>query len=203
MKNITDKFQFSIANGHSTADAVIALATGNIDVDGFTTTSPDSGVYATVKHHHNITGLTAEGLNVTTVLDDAPSGVSTTIGESTANITMQAIGSNKSIAHALAYLKHNPRMVKNIAIVVAAAPANTDKSAAFKSMSLASLNPFTREAAKDIDLQRYFSENQFQAGKINIGYAKGEFEWNDFLYWDITIAAGTTLNITIDFYPED
>lgn len=200
MKNITDKFQFSIANGHATKNISVAIAHGNIDVEGLVTTAENvsgSLVYTTTKHRHNTANLVAEGYNVTTVLDDA------VVVYDRANITMQAVDSQKSIAHALDYLKVNPRMVKNIAIVVGAVPANTDKSAAFKSMSLASINPFHKEAAREIDLQQYFSENQFQSGKINIGYAKGDFEWNDFLLWTVVVPYGTTLEITVDFYDED
>lgn len=198
MKNITDKFQFTIVNGRD-VPTTVAIAHGNIDVEGFVTTSPSSGVYTTVKHNHNTTNLVAEGFSVDTVLDDA-----TVVFAETDNpaVVMAAIGTGRSIAHALAYLKHNPRMVKNIAIVVAAVPQDTDKSAAFMSMSLASLSPFHKEAAREVDLQQYFSENQFQSGKINIPYAKGAFEWNDFLYWDIVVANGTTLNVTVEFWDE-
>lgn len=198
MKNITDKFQFSIVNGRA-VPTTVALSHGNIDVEGFVTSSPSSGVYATTKHNHNTAGLIAEGFNVDTVLDDATVAFAET---DSPNVVMSAIGSNRSIAHALAYLRHNPRLVKNIAIVVAAVPEGIDKSSAFMSMSLASLSPFHKEAAKEVDLQQFFSENQFQSGKINIGYAKGDFEWNDLLYWDIVVAAGTTLNITIEFYED-
>lgn len=198
MKNITDKFQFSIVNGRA-VPTTVAIAHGNIDVEGFVTTS-SSGVYTTVKHNHNTYNLTAEGFSVDTVLDDA----TVVFDDETDDpaVVMAAIGTGRSIAHALAYLKHNPRMVKNIAIVVAAVPQDTDKSAAFMSMSLASLSPFHKEAAREVDLQQYFSENQFQSGKINIPKAKGELEWNDFLYWDIVVNAGTTLNITIEFWDE-
>jgi hypothetical protein len=196
MKNINDKFQFSIANGHTTSNVSVAIAHANIDVEGFTTTSPSSGTYQTLKHRHNTTKLAAEGYNVTTVLDDA------TVVYDSANIVMQAVDSSKSIAHALEYIKNNPRMVKNIAVVVVSVPSGSDKSAAFKSMSLASLNPFHKEAAREVDLQQYFSENQFQSGKINIPYAKGDFEWNDLLFWSIVVPAGTTLELTVEFYED-
>lgn len=199
MKNITDKFQFSIVNGRA-VPTTVAIAHGNIDVEGFVTTATtenNTTTYSTVKHNHNTTNLVAEGFNVDTVLDDA------TVAFGNTNVVMAATGTGRSIAHALAYLKHNPRMVKNIAIVVAAVPQDTDKSAAFMSMSLASLSPFHKEAAREVDLQQYFSENQFQSGKINIPKAKGELEWNDFLYWDIVVNTGTTLNITIEFWDED
>lgn len=198
MKNITDKFQFSISNGVSGKNAVVAIAHANIDVEGVVTTYADS-VYTSTKHNHNTENLAKEGYNVDAVLDDAT--VIATISGTEGNITMQAVNSNKSIAHTLEYLKHNPRMVKNIAIVVASTTLS-EKSAAFKSMSLASLNPFHQESAREIDLQQYFSENQFQSGKINIPYAKGDFEWNDLLFWSIVVAQGTTLEITVDFYEE-
>lgn len=195
MKNINDKFQFSIANGHTTKNASVAIAHANIDVEGFDT-SVSSGTYTTRKHHHNTDALVAEGYNVNTVLDDAA------VTFDGATITMQAVDVNKSIAHALEYIKNNPRLVKNIAVVVANVPSGSDKSAAFKSMSLASLNPFHKEAAREVDLQQYFSENQFQSGKINIPYAKGDFEWNDLLFWSIVVPAGTTLELTVEFYED-
>ncbi len=203
MKNITDKFQFSIQNGLSNHNINVAIAHGNIDVEGFATTAETvsgSLVYSTVKHHHDVSGLVKEGFGVDTVLDDAVAAV--TVSGETANVTMQAADSTKSIRHALEYLKTNPRDVKQISIVVGVTGL-ADKSAAFKTMSLANMNPFHREAARDIDLQQFFSENQFQSGKITMSYAKGDFCWGDDLFWSIVVVKGTSLDITVEFYNED
>ena len=118
-------------------------------------------------------------------------------------LTMSA-ASGKSINHCLRYLSNNPRCVKRVTIAAMTNPGGMPKPDAYNaSMLLASLNPFQKEAAREVDMSQYFQTNQFQSGKIVIDYNYGDLEWNDLLYWAIEVTGATTLKVTIDFYPDE
>ncbi len=111
-----------------------------------------------------------------------------------ASVVMGCPDSSKTIKHSIQYLKHNPRNVKKITIVA-------DDAASFNtSMSLASINPFHKEAEREIDLAQFFSRNQYQADRIEMEYANGELQFNDCLFWAISVPAATTMQIIVEFY---
>ena len=194
--SITDRMQFTLINGHETDTATVVLAHGNIDVEGF----EEDQVKGIVKHNHNNAGLIAAGYVADVVLDDAPEGVDF---KDDTLVTMSA-ASGKSINHCLRYLSNNPRCVKRVTIAAMTNPGGMPKPDAYNaSMLLASLNPFQKEAAREVDLSQYFQTNQFQSGKIVIDYNYGDLQWNDLLYWAIEVTGATTLKVTIDFYPDE
>lgn len=196
---ISDKFQFSIVNRCNNSVRV-ALATGHIDVEGFDLKpgkhfdpeKPDWVEHLHVeKHMHNTENLEREGYSVDTVLDDAE----VTIGlNSEDRIIMACIDSSKTIRHAKASLMQNFRWIKKITIAA-------NSTAAFQtSMSIATLSPFHKENERDIDLNDYFSVQQFQNDKIVMEFEHGELQWNDDLFWAINIPTRVTEQITVEFY---
>lgn len=188
--------QFTIENGSTTDKIAVAIATGNIDTEGF---DFDKTKGAATKHNHNTAGLLAAGYAADVVLDDAV--VTVGEGDTSYDVTMST-AAGKSINHCKRYLKHNPRCVKRVTI--AATTGGHENPSAFNaSMFLASLNPFQKEAAREVDMSQYFQTNQFQSGKIVIDYNYGDLQWNDLLYWAIEVEAATTLKVTIDFYPPE
>ena len=197
--SITDRMQFTIENGHTTDKIAVAIATGNIDTEGFELEEHNGTVIGVKKHNHNNAGLVAAGYAADVVLADAPDGVeydSAVIGIST--------GSGKSIDHCKRYLRNNPRCIKRVTIAAMVNGSSQPKPDAYNaSMLLASLNPFQKEAAREVDMSQYFQTNQFQSGKIVIDYNYGDLQWNDMLYWAIEVEAATTMKVTIDFYPDE
>lgn len=193
--SITDRMQFTIENGSTTDKIAVAIATGNIDTEGFEL----DGNGSVAKHNHNADGLRAAGYAADVVLDDAV----VTVGEGhTSYAVTMSTAAGKTINHCKRYLTHNPRCVKRVTI--AATSNGHENPAAFNaSMFLASLNPFQKEAAREVDMSQYFQTNQFQSGKIVIDYNLGDLQWNDLLYWAIEVEASTTLKVTIDFYPPE
>lgn len=192
--SIVDRMQFTIENGHTTDKVAVVIANGNIDVEGFELEGGE-----VVKHNHNNAGLLAAGYVADVVLDDAPNGVD----YDGANIKMTT-AAGKSIVHCKRYLMHNPRMVKRVTISAVENGQRKEKPDAFNaSMFLASLNPFQKEAAREVDMSQYFQTNQFQSGKIVIDYDYGNLQWNDLLYWAIEVESATIMKVTIDFYPPE
>ena len=196
LKNaITDKLQFSIQN-KTDRSIRVALATGNIDVEGFDTSNhedPETGalVVAVSHHFHNIDALVAEGYSVDTVLDDA---VVSLLGSPRERIAMASVDSSKTIRHAKRSLRRNFRWIKKITIAA-------NSTAAYQtSMSIATLSPFHKENERDIDLNDYFSVQQYQNDKIVIPLAHGELQWNDDFFWALNIPVGVTEQITVEFY---
>ena len=187
--------QFTIENGSTTDKIAVAIATGNIDTEGFEL----DGNGSVAKHNHNNAGLIAAGYAADVVLDDAV----VTVGEGhTSYAVTMSTAAGKTINHCKRYLEHNPRCVKRVTI--AATSNGRENPAAFNaSMFLASLNPFPNEAAREVDMSQYFQTTQFQSGKIVIDYNFGDLQWNDLLYWAIEVEASTTLKVTIDFYPPE
>ena len=197
--SITDRMQFTIVNGHADDNdkIAVAIATGNIDTEGFETKNN-----AVVKHYHNNAGLLAAGYVADVVLDDAEVS-HTTKGDDTATITMTS-PSGKSINHCKRYLSNNPRCIKRITIAATTTSSVVPKPSAYNaSMFLASLNPFQKEAAREVDMSQYFQTNQFQSGKIVIDYNYGDLQWNDMLYWAIEVEGNTSMKVTIAFYPAE
>ena len=197
--SITDRMQFTIENGHTTDKIAVVIAAGNIDTAGYELEKHNGEVIGVKKHNHNNAGLLAAGYAADVVLDDAV----VTVGEdhNSYAVTMTT-AAGKTINHCKRYLTHNPRCVKRVTI--AATSYGQENPAAFNaSMFLASLNPFQKEAAREVDMSQYFQTNQFQSGKIVIDYNLGDLQWNDLLYWAIEVEASTTLKVTIDFYPPE
>ncbi|MBR3725253.1 MAG: hypothetical protein IKN11_07720 [Bacteroidales bacterium] len=196
--SITDRMQFTIENGSTSEKIAVAVATGNIDTEGFEFDATEGSV---TKHNHNNAGLLAAGYAADVVLDD---GV-VTVGEdhNSFAVTMST-AAGKTINHCKRYLEHNPRCVKRVTIAATSNSDGRENPAAFNaSMFLASLNPFQKEAAREVDMSQYFQTNQFQSGKIVIDYNYGDLQWNDLLYWAIEVETSTTLKVTIDFYPPE
>lgn len=197
--SITDRMQFTVVNGHTTDKIAVAIATGNIDTEGFELEEHNGVVTGVKKHNHNNAGLIAAGYAADIVLADAPDGIDydgVNIGIST--------GSGKSIDHCKHYLSNNPRCIKRVTIAAMVNGTGLPKPDAYNaSMLLASLNPFQKEAAREVDMSQYFQTNQFQSGKIVIDYNYGDLQWNDMLYWAIEVEADTTMKVTIDFYPDE
>ena len=195
--SITDRMQFTIENGHTTDKIAVVIASGNIDTSGYELEKHNGEVIGVKKHNHNPAGLVAAGYAADVVLDDAPDGIEydgVNIGIST--------GSGKSIEHCKRYLSHNPRCIKRVTIAAMVNGGSLPKPDAYNaSMLLASLNPFQKEAAREVDMSQYFQTNQFQSGKIVIDYNYGDLQWNDNLYWAVEVEAATTMKVTIDFYP--
>lgn len=201
---ISDKFQFAIKN-RADRSVRIALATGHIDVEGFETSvnpeydpeSPSEDVpeFLTVKHMHNTANLAREGYAVDTVLDDAVVTLKDAIpGSKHADVMMACVDSSKTIRHAKASLMQNFRWIKKITIAA-------DSTAAFQaSMSIATLSAFHKENERDIDLNDYFSVQQFQNDKIVMEFEHGELQWNDDFFWAINIPTGVTEQISVEFY---
>lgn len=189
LKNaITDKFQFSIKNNGDRAVRV-ALATGLIDVEGIDLVTDDKDEnLSAVRHFHNVENLLAEGYQVDTVLDDA------SVELDNRSVVMATVDASKSIRHAKHSLSRNFRWIKKVTI------AATSTAAYQTSMSIATLSPFHKENERDIDLNDFFSVQQFQNDKIVMNFAHGEFQWNDELFWALNVPAGVTEQISIEFY---
>lgn len=189
LKNaITDKFQFSIKNNGDRAVRV-ALATGLIDVEGIDLVTDDKEEnLSAVRHFHNVENLLAEGYQVDTVLDDA------SVKLDNKSVVMATVDASKSIRHAKRSLSRNFRWIKKVTI------AATSTAAYQTSMSIATLSPFHKENERDIDLNDFFSVQQFQNDKIVMNFAHGEFQWNDELFWALNVPAGVTEQISIEFY---
>lgn len=193
---LTDKFQFSIVN-HCNRAVRVALATGHIDVEGFDLVagkdynSEDPNFFEhlhVVKHMHNTENLEREGYSVDAVLDDAA------IKIDGGTIHMACIDTSKTIRHAKASLMQNFRWIKKITIAA-------NSTAAFQtSMSIATLSAFHKENERDIDLNDYFSVQQFQNDKIVMDFEYNELQWNDDLFWALNIPTGVTEQISVEFY---
>lgn len=198
--SITDRMQFTIENGSTDDVCCVAIATGNINTDGFVfNENPEVGEDQITMHHHNAAALVAAGYTADVVLDDAPDGVDF----DEALVTMST-ASGKSINHCKRYLSNNPRCVKRVTIAAVKSDGGKENPDAFNaSMFLASLNPFQKEAAREVDMSQYFQTNQFQSGKIVIDYNYGDLQWNDMLYWAIEVAPATKMKVTVDFFPEE
>lgn len=177
--SISDKFQFSIVNENAAAAKRVAIFTGNIRSKGTDCKSANYSTAATA-------ALAAEGYIVDSVLCDATDS----------NVSMRSVDSSKSIAHVMEYFRYNQRYVKKVTI------ASNNVAAYNTSMSMCSLNPFHKEAERDIDLNQYYKTSQYQNDKIEIEYTEGELQINDCLFWAINVPSSTTLQITIEFYNE-
>jgi len=197
--SITDRMQFTIQNGSTGSKVCVALATGNIDTTGFEAKeNPENDEFPYIMHHHNVEGVKAAGYNADVVLDDAPKGV-----EFDSAIVAMSTAAGKSIDHCKRYLSNNPRCVKRVTIAATTSEGREKPDAFNASMFVASMSPFQREAAREVDMSQYFQTNQFQSGKIVIDYNYGDLQWNDMLYWALEVEAATTMKVTIDFYPEE
>lgn len=198
--SITDRMQFTIVNGRTddTEPIAVVIAHGNIDTEGFELEEHNGVVTGVNKHHHNNAGLIAAGYAADVVLDDAE----VLIDGGTASVKMFT-SQGKSIDHCLRYLSNNFRSVKRVTVAAMINGSSLPKPDAYNaSMLFASLNPFQKEAAREVDMSQYFQTNQFQSGKIVMDYNYGDLQWNDTLYWAIQVAGATTLKVTIDFYPQ-
>lgn len=182
-----DKFQFSINNGLQNSAIRVAIATGNLPIDGIDGQKNEI-------HHHNTAALIREGHPVDTILDDDT--VALTIGSESGNVAMSTIDSSKSIAHARAHLAANPRWIKKITI----SASNT--TVYQSSMSVATLSPFKQTPEEVIDLNQYYRVDQYQNDKIEIEFAGGQLQWNDDFFWAINLPKNTSVQITVEFYDE-
>ena len=146
--------QFTIENGSTTDKIAVAIATGNIDTEGFEL----DGNGSVAKHNHNAAGLRAAGYAADVVLDDAV----VTVGEGhTSYAVTMSTAAGKTINHCKRYLEHNPRCVKRVTI--AATSNGHENPAAFNaSMFLASLNPFQKEAAREVDMSQWQNRHRLQ-----------------------------------------
>lgn len=199
---ISDKFQFAIIN-RAERSVRIALATGHIDVEGFDVVSnptydsedPDPAVpqFLIEKHMHNTENLAREGYAVDTVLDDAEIRLADSKSDRPV-IIMACVDSSKTIRHAKASLMQNFRWIKKITLAA-------NSTAAFQaSMSIATLSAFHKENERDIDLNDYFSVQQFQNDKIVMEFEHGELQWNDDFFWALNVPTGVTEQISVEFY---
>lgn len=197
---LSDKFQFSIVN-RCDRSVRVALATGHIDVEGFDLVpgkhydpeDPEAYKHLHVeKHMHNTENLEREGYSVDTILDDATVKIGR--GEGDGSIIMSSIDTSKTIRHAKASLMQNFRWIKKITIAA-------NSTAAYQtSMSIATLSAFHKENERDIDLNDYFSVQQFQNDKIVMEFEHGELQWNDDFFWALNIPTKVTEQISIEFY---
>lgn len=191
---IKDKLQFRIKNDGVEFGATVALATGNLPVQGVQVDASENPIV----HHHNCASLLQAGYDVNAILDDMTeveksSGMSNAMGSG--NILVMPVNSDLPIAHAKEYLKHNPRFIKSITLIC-------DDEAMFDgSMSLATLSPFHRENTREVELTKYFSVNQYRSTKIVIDMAENELQWNDNLLWTLNgIPNNATVTVFVEFY---
>lgn len=198
-QSIIDRLQFSIQNGNASDNVAVVIATANFDTDGFTF---DGTAGTVTKHHHNLAQLAAAGYAGDVILDD-PCTVSVTSSKgTTANVVFDS-ATGKFVSQCREHLKVNPRYIKRITIAASDNTGNALPDAFNASMFVASVNPFQKEAAREIDLSQYFMPSQYQDGKIVIDYDYGNFQWNDMLYWAIEVRRSTVLKVTVDFYAEE
>lgn len=200
--SVGDRLIFSLTN-NTEKPITVALATAHLPVVGIIERLNENGVTEHYLHHHSTDKLASLGYaGVTAILDDLTPAEGDGYNVPTGGtVQMLSTDPDVSIAAAIAYLKENPRYVKSVTIT-------TNNSGFFDSgaMSFATLNPFHRENARDVNVSRYFSVNQYQQGKIVIDYAAGELQWNDNLFWAIkgipAIDKGQacTLSFIIEFY---
>ena len=198
-QSIIDRLQFSIQNGHTTDNLAVVVATANFDTDGFTYDESSGSVS---KHHHNLAQLAAAGYAGDVILDDPCTVSVTTPSGKTANVTFGS-ATGKFISQCREHLKVNPRYIKRITIAASDSAGNAQPDAFNASMFVASVNPFQKEAAREIDLSQYFMPSQYQDGKIILDYDYGNFQWNDMLYWAIEVRRATVLKVTVDFYADE
>lgn len=190
MNNISDKLQFSIVTGEENVQtARIALFTGNLPVEGYEYDATASKVNRSTDNA--VAALEHEGYKCDCVLAQKDYTVN-----GTDTVKISTVDSSKSLQHAINYLRLNPRNVKKITFAT--------RNTAFynTSMSLCSLNPFHKEAEREIDLNQYYLTSQFQRDKIELFYNNGEFQINDCLFWAINVPSNTMLQVTIEFYAE-
>lgn len=196
---IKDRFNFQVQNGNTSSAVAVALLTGNIDTENIVFTAGTSGAADTFTHNmQNLTPLTNAGYTADVVLEDA----AITVSGST--ITMAA-GSGMSIAHFRRYIQHNPRMVKRITIMATDSDGKANPDAFDCAMKIGTVSPFQHETCRAVDLNQFFSVNQFQSGKIVIDYPNNlneGLEMSDLLYWGVEVAAGTTMKFNVEFYED-
>lgn len=198
--NFNDKLQVKLINTSTTKSASVALAAGGAPVLGAVKGNGD----AIRIHHHETEALNRLGFAVDAILDDltpeeeAAGGV---LFGTTERLFMESVDANLSVAHALEYLKNNPRYIRSITI-------QTNNKAIFTSaIEVCTVSPFHREAARSFNLNDYYSVNQYQDDKIVIPFTAEQLQWNDMLYLAINSipaadggSTGSAVTLIVEFY---
>lgn len=192
-----NKFRANIQNSSSTHSATVALLPGHYDTLGIinTITQAATEPYAvsavtSAIHYHSTTELACAGVTANTVLDDVSA---TEVSYQGGYVIMTAADSAYTINSFRRYIERNPMILKSMTI-------HSSTTTAFEgNLKIQKTNPFNRPAEIPIELDKFFSVNQMQDGKIDVDFSKDNLELSDDVLMLLVVPASTTLGVTFRF----
>ncbi len=175
-----NKFRGNIQNTHATSAATVALLPGHY---------PTAGVSGTTIHYHDKSELTKAGIVVDAIWDDA----TVSFASDTGNIVMSPADPTFTIRSFRKYIELNPMIVTSMTI-----HAN-DVDAYGGNLKLKKTNPFNVPAEIPVELDKFFSTEQYQDNKIDIDFSGDEVEISDDVLMLLVVPAACTVGVTMRF----
>jgi len=176
-----EKFAIQVKNNTLVAQKVALLPAyfNTVDIGATSVTKGD------------VTELNRNGFGVTAVAFDG----SRSVGSGTTPPTVDFSSGNPgaSIDAFLRYIRTNPRQLKSMLIV------SSDQNAFSSSIELTKANPMGNGKMVPIDINQFFSPNQYQSDRVIIDFADYPLEICDDLVMTAIIPAGASVEYNFRF----